>query len=220
MHLYILSEGEDDELFYERLAEQVTSLSFELNTELAFRARPGSNWKQVMGLARKLIQVRFSKWTTKQEIGLIIAVDNDRAPGHPGGRTYPRPLPVADQKKASRYEALEMLLQDSLGKDAYQWPVKVALAVPVEMVESWVLTLLDPTREELPPFAEAGQKTAHDYYGKQPPAQLKDLRDSECHQRKVSRSDLFWTAAEQPLEPAMKASRSLEMFVEQLRAWT
>jgi hypothetical protein len=215
-HLYIISEGEDDEMFYERLAEQATGRSFAYGDE--YRVRPGANWKSVLATS-KLLLSRFKHWTDKQDIAVIIAVDNDRAPQHPGGRAYPRPLPALDQKKAPRYPAMQQMLMETLGPDTSKWPVDVALAVPVEMIESWVLTLLTPNRADLPPFAQASQKTARDYYGGQPPPQLKDLRDEETRARNLTRAELFWQAAEQPLEPAIQTSRSLAMFVEQLKSW-
>ncbi|MBE2284146.1 MAG: hypothetical protein IAE77_11875 [Prosthecobacter sp.] len=215
-HLYILSEGELDEMFYERLAERVTGFTFMQDEE--FRLRHGANWKTAMASARLLIS-RFKHWQEKQDIAVIVAVDNDRASGHPGGRSYPKPLPKPDQSKAPRYEALQQMLFAALGSDPSRWPVKVALAVPVEMIESWVLLLLNPQREELPPFSQASQGLARLYYGKVPPPQLKDLRDEEVKARGVDRMQLFWDAAEQPLEPAMAASESLRMFVEQLQGW-
>ena len=215
-HLYILSEGELDEMFYERLAERLTGQTFLQDDE--FRLRHGANWKTAMAAARLLIS-RFKHWKERQDVAVIIAVDNDRSPGHPGGKEYPRPLPNVDQKKAPRYEMLQNKLYEDLGADASTWPVHVALAVPVEMIESWVLLLLNPQREELPPFSQASQQLAQLYYGKTPPPQLKDLRDAEAKQRGVDHLHLFWTAAEQPLEPAMAVSPCLRMFVEQLQSW-
>jgi hypothetical protein len=215
-HLYILCEGELDEVFYERLAERVTGQTFLQDEE--FRLRHGANWKTAMATARLLIS-RIKRWQEKQDIAVIIAVDNDRASGHPGGRQYPRPLSKMDQSKAPRYLALQNMLHEDLGADASKWPVDVALAVPVEMIESWVLLLLNPQREELPLFSEASQQLAHIYYGKTPPPQLKDLRNEEAKQRGVDHLHLFWTAAEQPLEPAMEVSPCLRMFVEQLKNW-
>ncbi len=215
-HLYILCEGELDEMFYERLAERVTGQTFLQDEE--FRLRHGANWKTAMASARLLIS-RFKHWQEKQDIAVIIAVDNDRAPDHPGGRQYPRPLPRVDQSKAPRHMKLQNMLNEDLGAVASTWPVDVALAVPVEMIESWVLLLLDPQREELPPFSQSSQRLAHIYYDRTPPPQLKDLRDEEAKQRGVDHLQLFWNAAEQPLEAAMTASPSLRMFVEQLKNW-
>jgi hypothetical protein len=215
-YLYILCEGELDEMFYERIAERVTGETFQSDEE--FRVRQGSNWKTAIATAQLLLN-RFKGWKTPQEVAVIIAVDNDRAPGHPGGRAYPRPLPKADQKKESRYPKLAALVKESLGEDPQQWPVKVALAVPVEMIESWVLTLLDPDREELPVFSEASGELARQYYEGKPPPQLKDLRDEEAAKRGLSRDELFWAAAGSDLGTGASVSPSLQLFLNDLKSW-
>lgn len=215
-HLYILCEGELDEMFYERIAERVTGQTFQTDQE--FRVRHGSNWKTAMSAARMLIN-RFKHWQSKQEIAVIIAVDNDRAPSHPGGRSYPRPLPKADLNKEARYPKLAAMLESSLGTNRTAWPVQVALAVPVEMIESWVLTLLNPARDELPPFSEASRRLAHLYYGTTPPPQLKDLRDEAAKASGQTLDELFWQAAEQDLVAAGHASASLRLFLDDLKAW-
>lgn len=216
-HLYILCEGELDEMFYERIAERVTGETFQSDEE--FRVRQGSNWKTAMAAAQLLLN-RFKGWKTPQEVAVIIAVDNDRAPEHPGGRPYPRPLPKADQKKEPRYPKLAALVDKTLGSDPQQRPVKVALAVPVEMIESWVLTLLDPDREELPLFSEASGALASQYHGGKPPPQLKDLRDAEAAKRNRTLDEIFWAAAESDLEAAAAVSPSLKLFLNDLESWS
>jgi len=216
-HLYILCEGELDEMFYERLAERVTGQTFQSDQE--FRVRHGSNWKTALAASKLLIN-RVRHWQSKQEVAVIIAVDNDRAPGHPGGQPYPRPLPKFDLDKPPRYRQLVAMLESALGKDRSQWPIDVALAVPVEMIESWVLTLLKPNEaEDLPPYSEASSPLAQRYYGTKPPPQLKDLRDAEAKSRGMSLDELFWTAAEADLDPAAAVSRSLALFIEDLKGW-
>ena len=215
-YLYILSEGERDELFYERLAERVTGMTFEQPTDL--RLRHGANWKTAMAGARLLMN-RIKHWKEPQAVSVIIAVDNDRAPKHPASPTYERMLSNVDQNKAPRHQSLVQIVESALGPDRAKWPVDVALAVPVEMIESWVLLLLDPNRPSLPIFAQAVQKTARDYYSGHPPPQLKDL----CESARVpdeSLADLFWRAAEQDLEAAAMASLSLKMFIDELKQWS
>lgn len=211
-HLYILCEGELDEMFYERIAERETGFSFQSDEE--FRVRRGSNWKTAMASAQLLIN-RFKHWQEKQDVSVIIAVDNDRAPGHPGGRAYPLPL----QKKEPRHSKLVSMLETTLGKDRTKWPIDVALAVPVEMIESWVLTLLEPDREELPPFSEAASPLTRQYYGGTPPPQLKDLRNTEATNRGQSLDELFWAAAEVDLEAGAFKSPSLRLFLDDLKTW-
>lgn len=215
--LYILCEGDRDDAFYETLAERVTGMTFS-RTDDHFRVRHGSNWKTAMAAAR-LLMSGLRHWKGRQDVAVIIAVDNDRSPGHPGSFPLARTLPPFDQKKAPRYAALKQIVEDALGADRSRWPVDVAIAMPVEMIEAWVLALLNPNRGELPIYAEAGQALARQYYGRTPPPQLKDLRNEEARQRDMSQDDLFIHAASQHLGAAEAASPSLKMFIDDLRAW-
>jgi len=194
--LYVLSEGERDELFYERLCERLTGLSFQKQEE--FRYSPGANWKTVFRLSRLLLS-RFAHFETPQEMVVLLAVDNDRAPGHPGHRTYPRPLPAQDQKKEARFPRMREMVNEKLGTDPLKRNVHAVIAMPVEMIESWLLPLLEATHSDanLPPFAEADSAIAREYYGnKQPPPQLKDLREEIRKMRKLDPDTLFWEAAD------------------------
>lgn len=217
MFLYILCEGELDEMFYERIAERVTGKTFESPADL--RLRPGSNWKTAIAGAKMLL-ARVRHWQGAHEVGAIIAVDNDRAPNHPGGSVFPRHLPARDQHKQPRYTALVNLVHDALGYDRRAWPVKVALAVPVEMIESWVLALLNPRQASaLPIFSQASSASAWAYHGSNPPPQLKDLVEHEAMQANLGKLELFWEAAESDLAAASSESPSLRMFLDELNAW-
>ena len=214
--LYILSEGERDELFYERIAERVTGQTFERPSD--FRLRHGANWKTALAGGRLLLN-RVKHWTEPQEVAVILAIDNDRAPGHPGSLPHPRPLVGHDLKKPPRYPAVVKMVADALGTDRDAWPVKVAVAMPVEMIESWVLQLCDPQRPALPLFAEAIQPSARAYYGAAPPPQLKDLCKSEAAASGRPLDEYFWRAAEEDIEAAIAISPSFRMFAEELAQW-
>lgn len=216
-YLYTLCEGELDEIFYERIAEHITGFSFHSDQE--FRLRHGANWKTALANAKLLLN-RVRHWTDKQDVAVIIAVDNDRAPDHPEGRTYPLPLPKFDRQKEPRHRKLVFMLEESMGKDRSKWPVDVALAVPVEMIESWVLLLLNPEYDTLPPYSEASSPLAERYYGSRPPPQLKDLRDEAAKSRGLNLDELFWQAAGEDLEAAAKVSPSLRLFLDDLKAWS
>jgi hypothetical protein len=137
--LFIVAESERDELFYDLLAEKAARRAFE-RPERA-RLPQGSNWKTAIAAARLLLR-KFGYITSAQEMAIIIAVDNDRAPGHPGSTPLSRPLVGVDRKKTPRYPAVMKILSDALGPSRKSWPVDVAVAVPVEMIESWVLVAL------------------------------------------------------------------------------
>ena len=216
-YLYILSEGERDELFYELIAERVTERTFERPSD--FRLRHGANWKTALAGGRLLLN-RVKHWEGQQDVAVILAIDNDRAPGHPGSvLPPPRPLVGLDLKKQPRYPAIVKLVAEALGEDRGRWPVDVAIAMPVEMIESWVLLLCNPHRPALPLFAGADQHSARAYYGATPPPQLKDLCKVEAAALGKTLTEFFWHAAEQEIAPATAASPSLRMFVEELHRW-
>jgi hypothetical protein len=218
MYLYILCEGESDETFYERLCERLTGKSFEISAD--FRVRHGSNWKTAMAAARLLLTKVIKHWQGNQDVGVVIAVDNDRAPGHPGSTPSQRALPPNDLKKEPRYSNLHTMIRDALGQDENAWPVNVGLAVPVEMIESWVLTLIDPSRaNSLPHFSLASQHSARSYHGGKTPPQLKDMRDAEAVKLGMTLDEFFWHAAERDIAAAEHASPSLRMFCDELRRW-
>lgn len=216
-YLYILAESERDDSFYDLLCERIAGHAFD--RPLDFRVRPGSNLNTAMAAARLLLD-RVKQWTDKQEIAVVIAVDNDRAPGHPGAESPPPGLVGADRNKAPRYPALADMVADRLGYNRDRWPVDVALAVPVEMIESWVLFFHNPGRDKpLPIFAEARQPLARLYYGGDPPPQLKDLCRQEAIGLGMTLDEFFWKAAERDIRAAALASPSLLMFVEQVGKW-
>lgn len=215
-YLYILSEGERDELLYELIVEKVTGRTFERPSD--FRLRHGANWKTALAGGRLLLNL-VKKWAGQQGVAVVLAVDNDRSPDHPGAVPHSRPLVGHDLKKPARYPAVMKMVADALGSDRSQWPVDVAVAMPVEMIESWVLLLCNPQRPALPIFAEASQPSARAYHGGQPPLQLKDLCKQEAAVLGKVLDEFFWHAAEQDLEAACAASASLQMFVDEIRQW-
>ena len=111
------------------------------------------------------------------------------------------------------------MVTDALGTDRGMWPVDVAVAMPVEMIESWILLLCDPSRPTLPLFAEAIQPSARAYHGVKPPRQLKDLCKAEAAALGKSLGDYFWHATEKDIEATIAVSPSFRMFVEELRQW-
>jgi hypothetical protein len=214
--LFIVAESERDQDFYELLAEKATGRAFDRADHA--RLPQGSNWKTALAAARLLLK-KFGRLSSAQEIAIIVAVDNDRAPGHPGATPPARPLVGVDRKKTPRYPALMQMFADALGPSRENWPVDVALAMPVEMIESWVLLLCDPARPSLPIFAESSQPLARAYHGDAPPPQLKDLCKREAAAAGKSLEQYFWFAAEQNLNAAAAVSKSLKMFLEELRSW-
>jgi|APTNR8051073442_1049403.scaffolds.fasta_scaffold68761_1 hypothetical protein len=218
LHLYILCEGGRDQMLYERIAERVTGHSFALDGE--FRFRHGSNFRTATAAARLLLN-RFSHYRERQDIGLIIAVDNDRAPGHPGRVDPAQPPTRVDAKKAARYGALKSLIDEKLGPDIAARPVHAALAIPVEMIEDWVLRLLDPKSGEMPIFKKAESASAREFHGSRvPPPQLGDLVVAEACKRGISLDEIFFEAADAgDIDALASASPSFALFATDLRDW-
>jgi hypothetical protein len=214
--LHILAESDADAFFYESLAEAATGQSFHPAGD--FKLRPGSGWKSVLSNVRLLLR-RFPKTTPLPEVAIILAIDNDRSPGHPGGVEPAASLPKRDRQKGRRWHELKEAIHSVWGADKAKWPLDLAVAMPVEMLESWVLVLLDPSRAPLPLFSRACDQRAREYHGGPPPPQLKDLVDDELDQQGVDRLELLHKAAKSYLAPAGERSASLRMFLDELRAW-
>ncbi len=215
-YLYVLCEGLRDDAFYESLCERITGQTFERPSN--YQLRPGENWKTAMEKARLLIS-GIRHWKGNQDAAVVIAIDNDRAPGHPSADPLPRPLAGVDRKKRPRHQELTKMLESALGEDRSKWPIDVALAIPVEMIESWLLILHDPNLIDLPIFSDAKQQLARLYYGSNPPPQLKKLRDTNAESLGSSLDDYFFAAANRDLDAAAASSRSFAMFQDEVRTW-
>lgn len=216
--LTVFSESPHDDFVYESLAERITGQSFELcDVPLGYRKHSGVD--KVLGLLRMLLKT-LPKTGETSDRALIIAVDNDRCPGHPGASPHPRPLPPVEQNRASRWDAIQSALFDRWGENRAAWPVDVAIAIPVEMLESWVLLLLDPTRAPLPIYPNASDMQARIYHAPEKPGpQLKDLAQDEAHKRELGKQELLMLATDGDLEAVEKVSPSFRMFAEELRGW-
>lgn len=215
--MHILSESDADAFFYERIAERVTGARF---IPCDIRLRKGDGESKVRA-SIKLLLSRFPKNTPRPDSALLLALDNDRCPDHPGASAYSRPLTSAERRRASRWKIIQDAMLARWGDNRRVWPVDVAVAVPVEMIESWILLLLNPTRGPLPLHSSKTDRTAIVFHHPQSPGpQLKDLAADEARQKNLSMHDLMMSAAECDLEALENASPSFKMFVEDLRNWT
>lgn len=107
-----------------------------------------------------------------------------------------------------------------------EWPIPGAIAVPVEMLESWLLLICngETYRDEasLPPFGRKNQKLARDFYTpKDPPDQLKDLSDLEKRERGIDATLEFVAYCAGQLDPDDLAARapSFALFRSQVDSW-
>lgn len=216
--LHILSESDADSFFYERIAERVTGMRF---TPSDIRLRRGSGESQVRA-SLKLLLSKFPKHTPRPDTAVLIALDNDRCPGHPGASAYPRLLTSAERRRPSRWKEIEDAMQARWGENRNAWPVDIAVALPVEMIESWVLLLLNPDRGPLPIHSRETDVSAIAYHApSKPDLQLKDLADEEARSRRISKHELMMDAAEAgDLAELERISPSFRSFVEDLRKWS
>jgi hypothetical protein len=217
--LHLLTEDGSDDLFYEACAQRVTGRSFHAESAKVKRgAGVGAVRVAIKYLLRGILRTG-----PVPDTFFIVALDNDRAPQHPDGARPPGALSAADQRKRNRHDELHESVAAVLGADRSHWPIPGALAIPVEMMEGWVLLMCDPQRPQpLPYFPSADKAAAQQYHGNaNPPPQLKDLAHSEATARgKANRHELAIEVAFAHDHVAVAAvSRSYAHFREQLLTW-
>ena len=222
--LYLLTEDDSDSLIYEACAERVTGSVF---TPVCRRMRKGSG----IGAVRASLQLALGEASRMAEgsgAHFLLAMDNDRAPHAASSdalSAVPRArLAAADARKNDRYAALLAAVQEHLGADQKQWRVPVALAVPVEMIESWLLLIAHGgMAADLPRFSYRDSSLARRFYHPaEPPAQLKDLRDTARKEDGFSsHSEWALHLVMELLDPAELAERSpsFALFRQWLEAW-
>ncbi|MCB0188154.1 MAG: hypothetical protein KDE31_27990 [Caldilineaceae bacterium] len=140
---------------------------------------------------------------------LVVTFDNDRASTHPHHETR-NDLNSIEKPKPCRVCALQREIENAWGKDPAQWPAKAAIAVPVEMLESWLLLFCGHQPESLPIFARKAQPIVARYYASSKPTeQLKDLCLLEMEQNSISTMGEFClVCAADRLDPEMLATQS------------
>lgn len=215
--LHILSESDSDAFLYERIAERVTGSTF---TRCDIRLRKGDGVSKVTASIKLLLSM-FPRQTPRPECALLFAIDNDRCPDHPGASAYSRELTSAERRRASRWRFIHDAMIDRWGENRGTWPVDVAVAVPVEMIESWILLLLNPERGPLPIHSLSSHRSAIAYSDPMPPEpQLKELTKAEATNRILTKQELMMAAVECDLDAVARVSPSFRMFVDDLRNWS
>ena len=212
--LYLLGESSVDETFYEGVAERITGYSFRRRE---IRVRPNAGYPAVCAATRLFLQ-SLVRLAAEGEIFFILAVDNDRVP---------HPWDAEDRgivrEGESRYERFERELADGLGKDRAAWPVKGALAIPVEMLESWILLATGEKEEaDLPRFSRARSVIAREFYAPSPPPpQLKDLVKEKRYAAGYWHNEEFFLDCAHRLDPDKLAAKSpsFAYFYAQVKDW-
>lgn len=224
--LYVISEDDNDDLFYEMCLERITGRSFKTDQR---RLRKGGGINAARrALARLLRELSYTGRV--DDTFFITSLDNDRARAHPEHETTLDPnkvsrLPKHERDKPCRFCELHNGVTRLFGGED-QWPIKGAVAVPVQMLESWLLLISNPEeyREEslLPLFSSRSSRLAEVYYQPhQPPEQLKDLRDTEKNRLGLAGSDEYCLHCAEALEPDELARRSpsFALFRDQVLSW-
>ena len=178
--LYLLTESDSDSLFYEACAEKITGAGF---TTICRRERKGAGIGAVRASLR-LALAEASRMQMGSGVHFLIAMDNDRAPHAQASDALPVAervrLAKQDSRKTDRHAELMAALDTVLGSDRSKWQVPIAIALPVEMIESWLLLIARGGQaHELPRFAKQDSQVARHFH--QPatvPPQLKDRRDA------------------------------------------
>lgn len=213
--LYLLGESSVDETFYEAVAEQVTGYSFQRRE---IRVRPNAGYPAVCAATRLFLE-KLSQMDPQEKIYFILAVDNDRSP-HP----WSGERPSAPTEGESRYDRFEKELDSVLGEDRRLWSVQGALAIPVEMLESWILLATgEETEADLPRFSRARSVIAREFYAPSPPPpQLKDLLKKKRYADGYLTNEEFLLKCGHALNPGQLAAKSpsFAYFYAQVKAWT
>ncbi|MBV7336806.1 hypothetical protein KFU94_52965 [Chloroflexi bacterium TSY] len=217
-YLYILTEDDNDDIFYEGCVTKITGDSYEA---VSRRLRKGSGISAVRGSIRFMIR-DIRRTGSVESTYFVVAMDNDRAPEHPE-HTQLSGLSKSDESKSCRYCEMLRAIEDELGPERDAWPIQGAIAVPVQMLESWLLLICGHSAGTLPLFAKKSQDLARQFYASQaPPDQLKDLCNLERQNRgALSMGEFCLECALDLLDPEVLArkSPSFAQLKEQIEKW-
>jgi len=190
--LYLAGESELDEDFYAACAEKLTGQDFNW---IRLRNRKGAGLDAVRRQMKNAVVMARAAAGGAEPVAFIAAMDNDRAPHpenevHPPGTGLDRSRLIPEERELeSRLEWMTAVVEGVLGQNRKAWPIDVALAVPVEMIESWIVRSRQVQQPQpTPHFSRADSDQARMYYHPSaPPPQWKDLADDE--QRRSERTD-------------------------------
>jgi hypothetical protein len=222
--LYLLTEDDNDDLFFERCAERISGKSFYKVEPRRIRKNGG------ISEVRKKLPAFLNdiKKSAGMDAYFIIGLDNDRAPEHSFDIQQTiihdriSGLSQQDSRKQCRYCEIENKIKEIWGRDVNKWSAKGAIAVPVQMLESWILIGLNFNCDrELPIFAEKSQSLAKEFHKGSPPDQLKDLCDRLRYERGgLTKGEFFLNVADRmDFEVTTAASSSFAQFKNQITTW-
>ncbi|MEQ1862342.1 MAG: hypothetical protein ABMA13_20680 [Chthoniobacteraceae bacterium] len=233
--LFLAGESDADEEFYASCAEKITSRAFQ---RIPLRNRKGSGVESVRKQMRNGLKMARAAAHGQESVAFIAAMDNDRAP-HPENEARPPVGTGLDRALLVGHEAdsperlgwMQAVVEEVLTSDRSKWPLDVALALPVEMIESWIVRVLcDACPQPMPHFSRSDSQGVREYYAQSVggcPPQWKDLAEAE-HAALEHREDRRFTKREfyeyvmsrLDADALAKRSLSFRMFKEWLEHWT
>jgi hypothetical protein len=179
-HVYLLSEHDFDDQVYVYLLEAMLAARVE---PIQVRLRRGGG----IGEVRKKLPLLLSeirRTGPTEDTFFLIGIDNDRAVEHPSHERL-----AHTSKEACRHCTLTRAIHSGLLDG---WPIPGAIALPVQMIESWLLLMHDPDRYpqewSLPACTWSHQEAARALYGADPPPQVKDLFEASLRASLLSRT--------------------------------
>lgn len=222
--LYLVTESSNDALFYTLCAMRFTGLAL-LPTQM--KNRKGDGEAAVRTQIKYALRQARAAAQGDEPVFFIVAIDNDRSP-HPENEARPPDgtglersrLSAQEQKRRARLEFINSVIASTLGANHAASRLAVAVAVPVEMIEGWIVRAQrEHPPQPTPHFSSSAQLKCREYYGpSDPPSQWKDLEAEE--RGAMSRAE-FYEKVVRDLDVDALAARSLSfrMFKEQLDAW-
>jgi hypothetical protein len=218
--LYVVSEDDNDASFFAMCADLVTGHRYEV---IAIRSRKRRGYNAVQTLLEGNLRRAAGEANAGSDVSFLVGIDNDRSP-HPENAGMDRSKLIDEEKnRQSRLEWVSKVIKDVLGVDRDAWPLPVAIAVPVEMLESWLVRALrdlelQPSRH----FSRSDSLRARQFYHPlAPPPQWKDLAELEQSNARILGKQEFYLHALTAcsLESWAARSVSFRMFKEWLDRW-
>jgi hypothetical protein len=223
--LYLLTESEADSLFYEACVERISGKTFTPTEH--HKVRKGSGISAVRAALQLSLQ-QIQPVSKTSGLHLLIAMDNDRSPHALATEALTgnqrTKLAKADAHQADRYDDLLSTLKNHLGSEPVDWEIPVAIAIPVEMLESWLILIArGGNSNDLPRFTTSDSWRARRFYQPHhPPPQLKELsRQVQKEDGIQDKQEWMLVLVTQKLNPAKLAqtSSSFALFKNWLDRW-
>ena len=219
--LYVVAESDNDAYFYALCAEMMTGFGYEL---VAIRSRKRSGYSAVEKLVKGNLRKARREANGGADVSFIAGIDNDRTP-HPENASMDRQkLNDEERNRGSRLDWLTDVYRKELENDPLARRLQTAIAVPVEMLEAWIVQAL--RESELQParyFSKSESQRARAFYHPtEPPPQWKDLAAEEQARVEIANKQSFYlhVVSTMDMDALAKRSLSFRIFKDALALWT